>query len=199
MAMVKQAERRAATRTAILDAAEQLFAEKGFEGTSTDAILSGAGISRGALYHHFETKQAVFEAVFLRASDAAIERALRTGRTGPDAAVSPLESLIQVCFRWLREVRKPVVAAIVIEQGPQVLGWSRARDLEAGTSLGLMMRGLERAEDAGEIKLESVELAARYLNAVLAEAALAARHRPPGVTHAGIERSLRQVIEGMAS
>ena len=191
--MASQAERRAATRARVLDAAEALFAAHGYEATSTDAILESCAISRGALYHHFATKQAVFEAVFQRVSDAAIERAIRGAPQSP----SPLETLVEVCLRWLKEVRKPAVAAIVIEQGPQVLGWKRARDLEARTSLGLMIRGIERAESAGEVEVESVDLAARYLNAVLAEAALASVHRRPRLSNAAIERSIRQVIEGL--
>ncbi len=191
--MASQAERRATTRALVLDAAEALFAEAGYEATSTEAILESCGISRGALYHHFATKQAVFEAVFQRVSDAAIERAVR----GAPDTDSPLETLVQVSLRWLREVRKPTVAAIVIEQGPQVLGWKRARDLEARTSLGLMMRGIARAERAGEVEVESVELAARFLNAVLAEAALASLHRRPRLSNAAIERAIRQAIEGL--
>ena len=191
--MARQADRSAATRARVLDAAQALFAEQGYEATSTDAILEASGISRGALYHHFPTKQAVFEAVFQRVSDAAIERAVRGAPESP----SPLETLVQVCLRWLKEVRKPAVAAIVIEQGPQVLGWKRARDLEAQTSLGLMIRGLERAERAGEVDVESADLAARFLNAVLAEAALAIVHRQPRLSNAAIERSIRQVIEGL--
>ncbi len=193
MRMASQAERRAATRARLLDAAEALFAAHGFEATSTDAILESSATSRGALYHHFATKQAVFEAVFQRVSDAAIERAVRDAPQSP----SPLETLVQTCLRWLKEVREPAVAAIVIEQGPQVLGWKRARDLEARTSLGLMIRAIERAESAGEIEVESVELAARFLNAVLAEAALASVHRAPRLSNAAIERSIRQVIEGL--
>ena len=191
--MASQAERRAATRARVLDAAEALFAARGYEATSTDAILEASAISRGALYHHFATKQAVFEAVFQRVSDAAIERAMR----GAPQSDSPLETLVQVCLRWLREVRKPAVAAIVIEQGPQVLGWKRARDLEARTSLGLMVRAIERAESAGEVEVESPELAARFVNAVLAEAALASLHRRPRVSYAAVERSIRQMIEGL--
>ena len=191
--MASQAERRAATRTRVLDAAEALFATAGYDATSTDAILESSGVSRGALYHHFATKQAVFEAIFQRVSEAAIERAMR----GAPQLDSPLETLVQVCLRWLREVRKPTVAAILIEQGPQVLGWKRARDLEARTSLGLMIRGIERAQSAGEIDAASPELAARFLNAVLAEAALASAHRQPRLSKALIERSIRQVIEGL--
>ena len=193
--MATQAERRAATRARVLDAAEPLFAEQGYEATSTDEILAAAEISRGALYHHFPTKLAVFEAVFERVSEAAIARAVRGGA----ASDSPLDTLVRVCLRWLREIRKPGVAEILIDQGPQVLGWKRARDLEARGSLGLMVRGIERAVRAGEIEVESVELAARFVNAALAEAALASLHRAPGLSQAAIDRAVRQWIEGLGA
>ena len=117
------------------------------------------------------------------------------GRRRPGA--SPLEDLIASCLAWLREVRRPEVAAILIDQGPQVLGWKRARDLEARTSLGLMTRALERARDAGEIAVPSVPLAARLLNAALAEAALAALHAEPRTSRATREASIRQLIDGL--
>ena len=175
--------------------ARELFARDGYEDTPTERILEEAGISRGAMYHHFATKQDVFEAVFLEVSHEAIARAAkRVSRSD-----SPLEDLVAACLAWLREVRSPEVAAILIDQGPQVLGWKRARDLEARSSLGLMTRGLERAIAAGEIRVPSVELAARLVNAILAEAALAALHREPRTSRATQEASIRQLIEGLAS
>jgi AcrR family transcriptional regulator len=191
--MATQSERRAATRAALIDAAQKLFAKQGYEATSTDQILAGAGVSRGAMYYHFATKQDVFEAVFVAASDGAIYRSGRASKV----TSSPLESLTNACLTWLKEVRKPEVAAILIDQGPQVLGWKRARDLEAETSLGLMTSGLSAAADAGEIEVPSVDLAARFLNAALAEAALVTLHGERRVTQAELETSIRRVIAGM--
>lgn len=190
--MATQAERREATRGRILDAATRLFAGHGYEATSTQQILDAADTSRGALYHHFETKQAIFEAVFERVSTDAIARASR-GAAGDSA----LEMLTRACLRWLREVRRPEVGAILIEQGPQVLGWKRARDLEARSSLGLVTRSLEAAVDAGELRLESVELGARFLNAALAEAALASMHDGRAFSGRRLERAIAQLIEGL--
>jgi len=187
--MATQAERRAATRARLLDAAEALFVDRGYEGTSTEQILAAAGVSRGGLYHHFANKRELFEAVFRRVSDAALARAAR----GVDAS-SPLEGLIAACLAWLREARRPEVAAILIDQGPAVLGWKRVRDLEA--HLGLMTRGLARAVAAGELSVPSLPLAARLLNAVLAEAALSALHEGADTTET--EASIRQWIGGLA-
>ena len=59
-----QAERSATTRRALLDAARALFSERGYAGTAREDIVERAGVTRGALYHHFANKQAVFQAVF---------------------------------------------------------------------------------------------------------------------------------------
>ena len=176
----------------MLDASARLFAKQGYEATSTQQILEAAGISRGALYHHFETKQAIFEAVFERVSTESINRAMQGAKSR-----SALETLTRSCLNWLREVRKPEVGSILIEQGPSVLGRKRARDLEAETSLGLVTESLEAAVEAGELKLESVELSARFLNAALGEAALAAIHGGSGLSQRKVDRAVRQLIEGL--
>ncbi len=191
--MATQSERRSATRANLIEAAQNLFAKQGYEATSTDQILAGAGVSRGAMYYHFATKQDVFEAVFVATSDGAIHRSGRAAKV----VTSPLESLTNACLAWLKEVRKPDVAAILIDQGPQVLGWKRARDLEAETSLGLMTKGLAAAAAAGEIEVPSIELAARFLNAALAEAALVTLHSDKRTSQLELETSIRRVIAGM--
>ena len=191
--MATQQQRREETRRRLLEAAHSLFVEQGFDGTSTEDILRAAGVSRGALYHHFATKLEVFEAVFVQVSDAALERASRhVERDGP-----PIENLIQGCLAWLRETRKPAVGAILLELGPQALGWKRARELEAKTSLGLVMRSLERAAAAGQIDLPSVPLAARFVNAAVAEAALASRYGQR-ISMATVEASLRHWLSGLS-
>mgnify|MGYP000733967740 FL=1 len=193
--MATQSERRTATRASLISSAEKLFVTQGFEGTSTDDILAAAGVSRGAMYYHFPTKRDVFEAVFVATSDGAI---LRSGRAAKKSD-SPLENLINACLSWLKEVRKPQIATILIDQAPQVLGWERARDLEAETSLGLMTAGLKAANEAGEIDVPSIELSARFLNAVLAEAALVALHSSRRVPQSELEASIRHFIVSLSA
>lgn len=191
--MTTQAERRAATRTRLIAAAREHFARDGYHATHTNSILEQAGVSRGALYHHFPSKQDLFEAVFVDISNETIQQAGRHGM-GDE---SPLENLISACLAWLRAVCQAEVATILLDQGPQVLGWKRARDLEATTSLALMKRALKLAIDAGEIEVPCVELAARLINALLAEAALAALHGEPETSSATQEAAIRQWIEGL--
>ncbi|MEM9488807.1 MAG: helix-turn-helix domain-containing protein [Myxococcota bacterium] len=207
--MASQSERTERTRGRIIAAARELFITQGYEATSTDQILGAAGISRGALYHHYKGKRAVFEAVFVAESRAAIRRAARgtEARDGQavlaadDRVASPLETVVRACVRWLHEVHDPQVGRILIELGPQVLGWKRARDLETQTSLDGVVRGLTRAAQAGEIACPSLVLAARFLNAILAEAALAMRHgadaSSPPLTVDECEAAIRQWIAGL--
>lgn len=183
--MATQAERREHTRALVLDAARDLFGAHGYAATSIGDILDRAAVSRGALYHHFASKDEVFAAVFVAASNDVIRRSVSAASVGPsDASLespprSRLDSLVDACLAWLEEVKKPDVSQILLLDGPAVLGWQRARTLEEATSLGVVRRGLTAAQDAGEIAVGSIDLAARLVNAVVAEAALdfqSARH-----------------------
>ncbi len=191
--MATQAERREATRRRLHDVARQRFAADGYDQTSTEDIRRQAGVSRGAMYHHFASKREIFEAVFQEVSDETIQGAIRQGGSGE----SRLDNLTRTCLAWLREVERPDAAAILLDQGPQVLGWQRARDLEAETSLGLMEAALEQASAAGEIDVVSVPLTARLLNAILAEAALVAVNDASAASAVELEQTIRQFIEGL--
>jgi AcrR family transcriptional regulator len=166
--MPTQSERREATRGAIVEAATELFSERGFEQTSVADILELAGISRGALYHHFAAKDDVFAAVFVVTSSVAIREAAR--QIPPDA--TPIDALIAGCLGWLDAVKNPAIHRILFVDGPTALGWERARALEEATNLGVMRAAVRRAVEAKEVEVPSADLAARLLNGLLAEAAL---------------------------
>lgn len=191
--MATQADRRAATRAKLLTIARDHFARSGYEGTHTNDILAEASLSRGALYHHFNSKQELFEAVFVSLSDETIAQAIQHG----EEKKSPLEDLISASLAWLKAVRSPAIAAILLEQAPQVLGWEKARELEAKTSLAIMKRSLQRAVASGEISVVSLELSARLINALLAEAALSALHKTPAISITKQELAVRQFILGL--
>ncbi|MFK8049600.1 MAG: TetR/AcrR family transcriptional regulator [Halioglobus sp.] len=191
--MATNEERREATRSSIISAARECFIRDGYENTHTDTILERAGFSRGALYHHFSSKRDVFEAVYVSLVEETIAHALRT-RIDSD---SPLEELLAACSAWLGFVRKPEVARILLDQGPQVLGWKRARDIEAESSLTPMRSSLERACAAGEIEVSSIEVTALLINALLAEAALISAYGKPRVSSAVLEASIRKFVEGL--
>ncbi len=195
LTVVTQADRREATRRALVEAATRRFTAHGYDQTPTDRIREDAGVSRGAMYHHFPSKRDLFEAVFEEVSRATIQRALRAS----GSSESPLADLTDTCLAWLREVQHPQAAAILLDLGPHVLGWRRARALEAETSLGLMEAALERATVADEIEVASVPIAAQLLNAVLAEAALVAVNSSGGESPMGLEEVVHQFIAGLAN
>ncbi len=190
--MATQAERREATRSRLVEAAHRLFVAQGYEGTPTEAVLAAAGLSRGALYHHFPSKRELFAAVFDRVASEAIARILPGGRSKD----SPTEALIAGCVGWLSQARRPEVATILLDQGPQVLGWQRAREIENRYSLGLMTRAVRAAVEAGELDVVSVDLAARLINAALAEIALATLDERLKIRPRVAAAAVRQLIEG---
>ena len=116
----------ASTKRALVDVAEELFTEHGYANASLDSIVAGARVTKGALYHHFSGKQALFEAVFERVEDdasRAIQKALR-GRKDPwEKARTGLRTFLTV-------VQEPRYRRIVVQDGPAVLGHERFREQE---------------------------------------------------------------------
>jgi AcrR family transcriptional regulator len=166
--VVKQAERSSATRLAIVEAAGLLFTERGYSATSITDILDATGISRGALYHHFPSKEDIFAVVFLKTSADAIRRAGK--RTKPQE--TPLATLIAGCLAWIDIATEPSVARVLFQDGPLALGWERCRTLEETTSLAAMRPSIRAAVESGELEVDSVDVVARLINSLLAEAAL---------------------------
>lgn len=116
----------ASTKRALVEVAEELFTAHGYAATSLDAIVAGARVTKGALYHHFSGKQALFEAVFARVeADAA--RSVQGSLAGHD---DPWEQATAGLQAFLGEVRRPTYRRIVIQEGPAVLGYERFREQE---------------------------------------------------------------------
>ncbi len=116
----------ASTKRALVDVAERLFTDHGYANTSLDAIVAGAQVTKGALYHHFSGKQALFEAVFERVeTDSArdIQRALKGQKDPWEKARSGLRIFLGV-------VQEPRYRRIVVQEGPAVLGYERYREQE---------------------------------------------------------------------
>src|SRR6188768_3699413 len=116
----------ASTKRALIDVAQELFTEHGYAATSLDAIVAGAQVTKGALYHHFSGKQALFESVFERVESQAaksIHDALKGHRDPWEKALAGLRAFLDV-------VRQPTYRRIVIQEGPAVLGYARYREQE---------------------------------------------------------------------
>ena len=191
--MATQQERREQTRTRLLRTARDHFSRHGYEGTRTEDILRATGLSRGALYHHFDSKDALFEAVFEVVSNETINLAV-AGSTG---IASPIERLATACIAWLRAALQPDSAAILLEIGPRVLGWQRVRAMESRTTTFLIRQTLEAAVAASEASIASIELTADMVNAMMEAVALSAMHENPAASPEQQEASIRQILGGL--
>ncbi|NYD30935.1 TetR family transcriptional regulator [Nocardioides kongjuensis] len=151
---VPGASRRAAysasTKRALVDVAEQLFAEKGYAATSLDAIVSGARVTKGALYHHFSGKQALFESVFERVEQEAAKRIQKSLRGQKD----PWRKATEGLRAFLDVVQEPPYRRIVIQDGPAVLGYERYREQEERSTFANIVEIVRATLDAGSWDLD---------------------------------------------
>jgi len=157
----------ASTRSALVDSAVELFTKRGYAGTSLDEVAKRARVTKGALYHHFSGKQALFEAAFEQVESLVYDRlhALMTGEGPPwERAMGGLQEFIRSCL-------DPSYQRIAIHEGPVVMGWERWREAEERSSFGLVRAGLQLLVDAGEVEPVPVDLTARLLFGALSSAA----------------------------
>lgn len=164
------------TRTHIVQTAAGLFSTLGYEETSIETVLAKSGISRGALYHHFESKEALFVAVF-EATEARIAQATIDASRGIADRVAALRA---GCEAFLDLSRDPAIRQIVLTDAPAVLGWQKWRDIDARYGFGLLKDSLRAAATAGRLRAELVDVYAHVLLAALLEIALlVARSKKP--------------------
>jgi AcrR family transcriptional regulator len=165
----KRVVRGQATREQLVGVATRLFAERGFDGTSIEAVLDEAGVSRGSLYHHFPSKEALFEAVFLALEDRVGEDLMRAA---VGAGGDSMAGLRAGCLEWMRLAGDPVVQRVVLIDAPAVLGWQRWREVEEAHALGLLKAAMQVAANEGRIDAELADAFAHVVLATLNELAL---------------------------
>src|ERR1700756_4631670 len=135
----KRAAQGRATRDQLIEVATRLFAEHGYEGTSIEAVLTAAGVSRGALYHHFAGKEALFEAVVSAVSAQVTADLPEVIRDCAD----PVDALRTASLAWIDLAADPVIQRVVLVDAPSVLGWERWRTMDDGQTLGAMKAMLQ--------------------------------------------------------
>ena len=153
--MPTQAERSEATRGRLIATARRLFAERGFAATSTEEILSEAGVSRGALYHHFSNKTDLFQATFEAVEDELTVKLLETATAGGET--DPIKILELGFNAFLDQCDNPEVQRIVMLDAPTVLGWDTWHELDERYAFGTIKGVLAVAADAGRIDPEAVD------------------------------------------
>ena len=146
--MPSNAERRAQTRGCLINVARRLFGQHGYADTSTGTILAGAGVTRGAMYHHFSGKAALFEAVceaLCQEAMAAIGKAVAEQR-------GSLATLKAGSLAWMRYLAREDVHRILVIEAPTVLGWQRWQALDNRYSFTLLKEGVEEAMADGSLQ-----------------------------------------------
>jgi AcrR family transcriptional regulator len=166
--MATRVEQGQATRAALISVATELFAANGYEATAIPAVLQAAGVSRGALYHHFESKEALFEAVLESVEAGVMARVTRSAT----AAREPLDALRRGCAAYLALCREPKVRQISLVDAPAVVGWQRWREIDEQHAFGLVKGAIAAIAAEGSVKPELVDVVAHMVLASLVEVAL---------------------------
>jgi AcrR family transcriptional regulator len=172
--MPTKIEKAASTRAKIIAVARRLFATRGYEGTSTEAVLEESQVSRGALYHHFENKQALFAAV-MEAVEVDITAATARARQN---ATDPVEALRRAFNAFLDLACETEVRQIILTDAHSVLGWEKWREIENRYGLGRLKQGMKLLADAGRIPQDMVDVFAHILLASLIEVAFVVARSP---------------------
>ena len=193
-----QTERSEVTREALIEAARPLFAERGYASVSTEEIVRAAGVTRGALYHHFGSKRDLFEAVYERI-EAELAQRIATGALA-GGAEAPLAAMRAGAEMFLQACTEPEAQQIVLLDGPSVLGWDRWREIAAEHGLGLIEATLQAAVDAGAIADQPIRPLAHVLIGALDEAAmLVARAEDPEQMREDVGRTLDSLLAGLSA
>lgn len=195
--MDRRQDRGQATRDQLVAEATRLFAERGFEATSVEAVLEAAGVSRGSLYHHFRSKEALFEAV-LDAAEARIGEATLLAAMG--AGDDPVAGLRAGALEWIRLAGDPVVRRIVLIDAPAVLGWERWREIEEQNALGMLRLAMQTVADDGRLDVTLVDPFAHVLLASINELALVvARAEDTAGAQANAEVAVNELLTRLLS
>ena len=191
--MARQAERRAATSAAILAAARDLFRTEGYEAVSINDIAAAAGCTKGACYHHFATKPAIFDQLFdYVQAEIAAEVSAR-----PPAAGEGEDVMAGAIGAYLAAANRPDVRRILLIDGPVVLGWRRWRQIDDAHFAGMVRAGAARLMGPGAPAVE-VDAAARLVLGAVMEAALALGDAADeGASAADYGGSLARLLRGL--
>jgi len=165
-----QAERSAETRESLIAAARTLFAAHGFADVALETIVRAAGVTRGALYHHFPDKTELFAAAFEQVEG---EVAARMGEAIASAnETDPIEVMRLGARFWLDACADPEIQRIVLVDAPAVLGWTRWTEIGNRYNTGLVRDMLTSAIQSGRIPPPPVEATALTMLGAMREATL---------------------------
>jgi AcrR family transcriptional regulator len=183
-----QQQRSEATTGALVAAARELFAADGFAATSLDAVVARAGVTKGALYHHFAGKRELFAAVFAAEQQKISEIVAAAYARHED----PWGAFEAGCRSFVETCQEPGLQRIFLLDAPAVLGWEEIRLIESG-SMEMMVQGIERAIEAGRIAPCDPRQLAHLLFGATCETAMVVARAPDQ------RAALRSAVEELGS
>ena len=191
----RRAEQAEGTRSALIEAARPLFAERGFASVATEEIVAAARVTRGALYYHFDDKRDLFRAVYAVVDRELVEGIARVALAEPD----PWRRLIAGFDAFLDACIDPALQRIVFLDAPSVLGWREWHDAaEEASALGVVEFGLQAAADAGLVAVSNVGVFAHLVLGALNEAGMFIAHSDdPKRARDDVAVALRELLDGM--
>jgi AcrR family transcriptional regulator len=187
-----KAAQTATTKRKLEQVARELFAERGFTRVSSEELVAKADVTRGALYHHYDGKEGLFEAVVDTVMQEVHARLAREAAALSD----PLQALERGISVFLKVCSEPSVQKILLIDAPAVLGWPKWREMDAKYGLGLLKQALSAAMKARLLRRQDIDVLAHLLLGALTEAAMviARSHNPPKSQKAA-ERALAAMIK----
>jgi AcrR family transcriptional regulator len=192
--MSGRAERARDTRAALVRAGRKLFAERGYAAVGTEELVARAGVTRGALYHHFRDKRDLFRAVYEQLEQEAVEASARDMAGIED----PVELLRGGVRSYLDACLDPAMRQIALLDAPAVLGWEEWREIGSRYALGLVVFGLQNAMDRGALRQADVKPLAHIMLGALGEAAMLIANSPdPAATRQEVEGPLLTLLDGL--
>ncbi|MFG1854299.1 TetR/AcrR family transcriptional regulator [Actinomadura geliboluensis] len=188
-----RAEQRAATRRALLAEGRRRFAADGYHDVVLAEVAQAVGVTKGAAYHHFESKAGLFRAVVAEVQQELGARVAAAADQHDD----PWEQLRAGCRAFLSAGSDPVVRRIVLIDAPAVLGWDEWRAMDEDSSARHLAEALEDLVKAGVITDQPVEPLARLLSGAMNEAALWLARSPAPQALAQTEQALDRLLNGL--
>jgi AcrR family transcriptional regulator len=194
----RRAQYSASTKRALVEVAEDLFAEQGYPATSLDQIVAGARVTKGALYHHFSGKQALFEAVFERIEHDA-RKAIQAGLKGERDPWLKAQAGLRA---FLDVVQQPGYRRIVIQDGPSVLGYERFREQEERSTFATVMEIVRAVLSAGtwDLDEEMLQTFTRiFFGAMSSAGESVATSDDPAMAALRVETAIGFILAGLQS
>jgi AcrR family transcriptional regulator len=189
-----QQDRSQATKAELIRAGRELFASHGYANVSAEQIVAAAGLTRGALYHHFGDKRGLFVAVI---EDVEQENTHEiTEAIG--AADDQWTSIVLGIGRFLDICQRPDVIQLAMIDAPAVLGWQGWRELEARHGLGMVTEALQGALDSGVLRPAPIPVLAKLVLSSITEAGMIIAHAvDPTTARAQAEQALLLMMTGL--